>query len=155
MAFDLLRAMTTDSPDAPEGAAPEGSPPLHRVTPYERLGGADAVARLVHAFYDLMDSQDRHAQLRALHSPSLDSARERLIWFLSGWLGGPQLYVERLGHPRLRARHLSVHIAIRERDQWLACMDEAMHQVGCAPELRAQLNLSLFQTADWMRNLEG
>jgi hemoglobin len=70
-------------------------------------------------------------------------------------LGGPQHYIERFGHPRLKARHMPFVIGIRERDQWLACMDQAMGEVGVDAALRARLRESFFQTADWMRNTPG
>ncbi len=121
-------------------------------TPYERLGGDAGVRALVDAFYDRMDLEDAFAGIRKLHAPSLEHARDKLHWFLSGWLGGPQHYVERFGHPRLRARHLPFPIGIRERDQWLPCMDTAMADIGVAEPLRARLNQAFFGTADWMRN---
>ena len=73
----------------------------------------------------------------------------------AGWLGGPDHYVERFGHPRLRMRHMPFSIGILERDQWLACMDQAMRELGVDGELHARLNESFFKTADWMRNRAG
>ena len=108
---------------------------------------------LVERFYDLMDLEPAYAALRAAHGPDLSNARQRLCWFLTGWLGGPQHYVERFGHPRLRARHLPFAIGITERDQWLACMDQAMGETGVDEVLRRRLKDSFFQTADWMRNV--
>jgi len=75
-------------------------------TPYAALGGADGVRRLVDAFYDRMDGDPAFARLRGVHRADLSAAREKLTLYLSGWLGGPNLYIERYGHPRLRARHL-------------------------------------------------
>ena len=121
-------------------------------TPFDRIGGEPAVRSLVERFYDLMDLEPGYAALRAVHAPSLDDARDKLFWFLCGWLGGPQHYIERFGHPRLRARHLPYKVGLIERDQWLACMDQAMIETGVADVLRQQLNQALFQTADWMRN---
>ncbi len=121
-------------------------------TPYEWIGGEDRVKALVERFYDLMDLQAEFARLRQVHGPSLDQARQRTFWFLCGWLGGPQYYTEKFGHPRLRARHLHVPIGIQERDEWLACMDRAMGEVNVPEELRQRLRESFFQTADWMRN---
>ena len=125
------------------------------VTPYAILGGDAGVRALVERFYDLMDLEPVYADVRAVHAATLDHAREKLYLFLSGWLGGPQLYVERHGHPRLRARHLAFPIATRERDQWLACMARALDDTGCPAELRPRLMEAFFQTADWMRNREG
>jgi hemoglobin len=124
-------------------------------TPFARLGGEPAVRTLVERFYDLMDLEPGYAALRATHGSTLDDARQKLFWFLCGWLGGPDHYVERFGHPRLRMRHLPFAIGIRERDQWLACMDQAMGETGVDEALRQRLNQSFFQTADWMRNKGG
>jgi hemoglobin len=121
-------------------------------TLFEWIGGEDKLKALIERFYDLMDLEPAYARLREVHGESLDQARQRTFWFLCGWMGGPQHYTERFGHPRLRARHLHVPIGVRERDQWLACMDQAMGEVGLEQALRSHLQKSFFQTADWMRN---
>jgi hemoglobin len=121
-------------------------------TAYAWLGGDTKVRTLVDRFYDLMDLEPGYAELRAVHGPSLTDARDKLYWFLSGWLGGPNLYIERFGHPRLRARHMPYPIGIKERDQWLACMMQAMNDEQVDPVLAARLHQAFFQTADWMRN---
>jgi hemoglobin len=90
--------------------------------------------------------------LRATHASSLDRAREKLFLFLCGWLGGPQYYIERFGHPRLRSRHLPFAIGQTERDQRVACMDQAMQEEGLQDGLRQRLHDAFVQTADWMRN---
>ena len=122
-------------------------------TPYAWIGGEQKVKALVERFYDLMDLEPGYQALRAAHGTTLEQAREKLFWFLSGWLGGPQHYTDRFGHPRLRMRHMPFRIGIRERDQWLACMDQAMGDVGMDETVRALLRDSFFQTADWMRNV--
>jgi hemoglobin len=124
-------------------------------TPYALLGGDAAVRALVERFYDLMDLEPQYAELRALHAPDLAHAREKLYLFLSGWLGGPSLYIERYGHPMLRRRHLPFPIGTRERDQWMACIEQAMVEQGVAADLRARRREAFFQTADWMRNRPG
>ncbi len=121
-------------------------------TPFEALGGEPAVRQLVDRFYDLMDLEPAFAGLRALHPDVLDSSRDKLHWFLCGWLGGPQLYVEKFGHPRLRARHLPYPIGIAERDQWMACMSQAMRELSIDQAMSLRLTESFFGTADWMRN---
>ena len=121
-------------------------------TAFALIGGETAIHALVERFYDLMDLEAGYKELRAAHGPDLASAREKLNWFLCGWMGGPQHYQERFGHPRLRARHMPFKIGILERDQWLACMDQAMGEVLVPDALRARLNASFFQTADWMVN---
>jgi len=124
-------------------------------TPFEWIGGEPKVEALVERFYDLMDLEPAYAQLRAVHGTSLDNARQRLFWFLCGWLGGPQHYTDRFGHPMLRARHLPFSIGIKERDQWLACMRQAMVETEIDPALALRLGESFAGTADWMRNRAG
>ncbi|MEJ6024223.1 group II truncated hemoglobin [Ramlibacter sp. PS4R-6] len=124
-------------------------------TPFEWIGGEGKVQQLVERFYDLMDLEPAYAELRQAHGTDLVRARQNLFWFLCGWLGGPPHYESRFGHPRLRARHMPFMIRSVERDQWLACMDQAMGEVGIDEQLRARLKESFFQTADWMRNTPG
>ena len=124
-------------------------------TPYEKIGGEDVVQRLVDRFYDLMDQDQGFKGIRDLHAKSLKASREKLFMFLSGWLGGPQLYVEKYGHPRLRQRHLPFAIGESERDQWLTCMTQAMEDVGLEEEMREELKRSFWKTADFMRNQDG
>ena len=119
---------------------------------FDWIGGEAAIRTLVDRFYDLMDLEPGYAALRTTHGATLADARDKLFWFLCGWMGGPQHYVERFGHPRLKARHMPFKIGILERDQWLACMDQAMGEVQVDADLRARLRESFFQTADWMRN---
>ena len=121
-------------------------------TPFEWIGGEDKVHALVTRFYDLMDLEPVYKELRAAHGPSLEDARQKLFWFLCGWLGGPDYYQERFGHPRLRMRHFPFAIGIQERDQWVACMNQAMEETGVPDDLRERLNQSFMGTADWMRN---
>ncbi len=133
--------------DSPEKSAP--------ATPFDWVGGEAQVRALVDRFYDLMDLEPGYRELRAVHGSTLEDARDKLFWFLCGWLGGPSHYTDRFGHPRLRMRHMPFRIGILERDQWLACMDQAMHEVQLDPVLRERLRQSFFQTADWMRNVGG
>ena len=140
--------MSENPADTPAEAAPSA-------TPFERLGGEPGVRALVDRFYDLMDLESAYAGIRALHPPTLDGSRDKLHWFLCGWLGGPNLYIERFGHPRLRARHLPYAIGLAERDQWMACMMQAMDERGVEPALAQRLAEAFFGTADWMRNKGG
>ncbi|MFT4243097.1 MAG: group II truncated hemoglobin [Acidovorax sp.] len=131
------------------------APPTPPATPYDWLGGEAKVRELVDRFYDLMDIEPAYAALRAAHGSTLADARDKLFWFLCGWLGGPDHYQSRFGHPRLRMRHLPFSIGIRERDEWVACMDQAMGETGVHADLRARLRESFMNTADWMRNRGG
>ena len=126
-----------------------GSP----ATAFDWVGGEVAVRQLVDRFYDLMDLEAGYADLRAVHPPTLNGSRDKLHWFLCGWLGGPDHYIERFGHPRLRARHMPYKIGIRERDQWMNCMRQAMLECELDPALRERLDAAFMNTADWMRNV--
>jgi hemoglobin len=121
-------------------------------TPFQWLGGEERVRALTDRFYDLMDLEPAYKELRAAHGNELTQAREKLFMFLCGWLGGPSYYTDQFGHPRLRMRHMPFAIGIKERDQWVACMDQAMAETQVPVELRERLKNSFFQTADWMRN---
>jgi hemoglobin len=122
------------------------------LTLYEALGGEVVLGRLVDRFYAWMDAAPQFAGLRALHPEHLRDSREKLFSFLSGWLGGPDLFAEKYGHPRLRERHLPFVIGVTERDQWVACMMLAMEDIGVEEGLRAKLLVNFFNTADFMRN---
>jgi hemoglobin len=125
---------------------------INSPTLYEIIGGEPALRQLVDRFYDLMQLEPDFAGIHVMHPVPNDSSRDKLFMFLSGWMGGPDLYIERYGHPRLRARHLGYAIGTKERDQWLRAMAWAMEDLGWDDELRVRLMNSFFQTADWMRN---
>jgi hemoglobin len=116
------------------------------------MGGEDAVRRLVERFYQLMDELPEARAIRTLHPEDLGPAKEKLFQFLSGWLGGPPLYTERHGPPRLRQKHLPFPIDAAARDAWMACMSRALEEQVQEPELRAQLTAAFFKTADFLRN---
>lgn len=121
-------------------------------TPYALLGGDSGVRRLVDRFYDLMDTSPEAATIRELHAASLKASREKLYLYLTGWTGGPPTYVEKYGHPRLRARHLPFAISSRERDEWLWCMDRALNEQEMPGDVREFLREKLHGLADHMRN---
>lgn len=123
-------------------------------THFERLGGEPAVRRLVDRFYDLMDELPEARTLRAMHPPALDGSRDKLHWFLVGWLGGPDLYVERFGHPRLRARHMPFSIDDAARDAWMLCMRRALDEQVPDTLFRELLSGTLGRVADHMRNAQ-
>ncbi|NUQ12820.1 MAG: group II truncated hemoglobin [Gemmatimonadaceae bacterium] len=130
----------------------ESPSPALQQTPFDALGGTDGVRRLVDRFYDLMDSAPEAATIRQLHAASLKASREKLTLYLTGWTGGPQLYVERYGHPMLRARHLPFSIGTRERDEWLWCMERALAEHDLPDDVRQFLLSRLRPLADHMRN---
>ncbi|MDP2810780.1 MAG: group II truncated hemoglobin [Rhodocyclaceae bacterium] len=122
------------------------------VTPFARIGGEPGVRRLVKRFYELMDTLPEAYGIRKLHATDLSGAEEKLFMFLCGWLGGPQLYVAKFGHPKLRARHLPFPIGSDEAEQWMLCMRQAMRDVIADEALRVALDKSLNDLAYHMRN---
>lgn len=119
---------------------------------YDLLRGETGVRALVDRFYDLMDSSPEAKDIRALHAASLKQSREKLFMFLSGWSGGPPLYMRKYGHPKLRMRHMPFSIAERERDQWLWCMDRAIDAGNFDPAVAEHLKTRFSEIADFMRN---
>lgn len=123
-----------------------------RVTPYDLIGGADSVRRLVLRFYGLMDVLPEAAACRAIHPEDLGESRQKLFEYFSGWLGGPPLFVERRGPPMLRARHLHAPIGGAEIDGWLACFRQAWRESVDHPGLTQALMPKIEALALHMRN---
>ncbi len=121
-------------------------------TPYDEIGGEPTVRALVTRFYQLMDDLPETYGIRKMHAEDLSGSAEKLFLFLSGWFGGPQLYVERFGPPFLRARHLPFSIGTSERDQWMMCMTQALEETIADNDLRARLHDSFAALANHMRN---
>ena len=119
---------------------------------FSYLGGEQGVYELVEEFYDAMEVLPEAHDILVMHPEPLSSAREKLYLFLVGWFGGPQLYIERYGHPRLRARHLPYKIDSSARDAWMTCMNVALEQKIQDPQVRAQISAAFYKMADFMRN---
>lgn len=134
-----------------ETKAETATPPSQYST-YELVGGEAGVRCLTDRFYALMASVPQFAELRAMHPEDLQGSNDKLFMFLSGWFGGPDLFVQQFGHPMLRARHMPFAIGTVERDQWVACMILAMEDIGLDAALRQKLTENFFNTADFMRN---
>ena len=119
---------------------------------YERIGGEKKVRALVQRFYQIMDATPELQDLRNMHAASLKGSEEKLFMFLSGWMNGPQLFVEKFGHPKLRQRHMPFAIGDKERDQWMQCMTLALQDVVEDEALRKELLAAIGKVADFMRN---
>jgi hemoglobin len=119
---------------------------------YELIGGETGLRALVDHFYDVMDSAPEASKVRAIHPDDLSLSRDKLFMFLSGWSGGPPLYVKAYGDPRLRQRHMPFPIGRAERDEWLWCMDRALEQGGFDAQLIDHLRQKFTQIANSMQN---
>jgi hemoglobin len=124
-------------------------------TAFSRIGGQEAVDALVDAFYRRMDALPEANTIRAMHVEDLDSVAAVLKLYLGEWMGGPKLYSQERGHPRLRMRHMRFPIGPAERDAWMACMTGALEEVVDDEALRVQLAQSFYKLADWVRNDDG
>jgi hemoglobin len=127
------------------------APPTH----YQRIGGETVVRQLVQRFYRIMDELPETYGIRKMHAENLAGAEDKLFKFLSGWMGGPQLFVQEFGQPFLRRRHFPFAIGAAERDQWLLCMRQALDEVVTDPSLREELFAAFTKVADHMRNQPG
>lgn len=125
------------------------------VTPYEALGGEVGIKRLVHRFYELMDELPEAYGVRQMHPASLEGSGESLFEFLSGWFGGPQLYMEKKGHPRLRMRHAPYVVSQVMRDEWMHCMTQAITEQVTDLDFQAWLIGTFAQMADHMINTDS
>ena len=122
------------------------------ITPYEVIGGETAIRTLVERFYYYMDTLPEAKGIRDIHQADLTSAETKLFKYMTGWLGGPNLYIEEYGHPMLRARHLPFAIGESERDQWMLCMNKAIDEVSMDPRLKTSLQTALQDLATHMIN---
>ncbi len=122
---------------------------------FSEIGGQAVVDRLVDTFYHRMDTLPEAKVIRAMHADDLSSVKGVLKRYLGEWLGGPKLYSQERGHPRLRQRHMHFRIGTAERDAWMLCMQGALEDVVENAALRAHLSQSFFKLADWVRNDSG
>lgn len=136
----------------PSDSQGQSNPWGEAATPYEAIGGEAVVRKLVTRFYDHMS--DSFPTLRAMHPPDDAHSREKLYEFLTGWLGGPQLYTAKHGHPRLRARHMPFPIDGAAVKDWLACMGLALDDCGISGQIRGFLESRFNHTAAFMQNRE-
>lgn len=122
------------------------------LTHYQRIGGEAALRQLTRRFYAIMDELPETYSLRKMHAEDLSGSANKLFEFLSGWMGGPQLFIEKYGHPMLRQRHLPFKVGRDERDQWLLCMKLALEETVADATLRCELYDAFVKVADHMRN---
>ncbi len=121
-------------------------------THYQLMGGGDVVLNLVERFYFYMDTLPETEGVRKIHAADLFNAKDKLFKFLSGWLGGPDLFIQEFGHPMLRKRHFPFAIGQSERDQWMVCMNRAMAEIVMDSGLKESLLVSFDQLATHMIN---
>jgi hemoglobin len=124
------------------------------ITLYEAIGGDATIRALVSRFYHLMDTLPEAARCRAIHPASLKGSEDKLYDYLTGYLGGPPVYVEKYGHPRLRSRHFGAEIGPQERDEWFLCFRQAMNETVENPKLREIIWPPIERLGHHMQNRE-
>ena len=120
-------------------------------TPYEVIGGEQAVRRFVERFYDLMDSEAAYDKLRAVHAPDLSAMRSSLAGFLSAWLGGPRDWFEQNPGKCMMSAHGSFDIGPDEAEQWTSAMARALADTGVDEALATRINDAFSRMAGGMR----
>jgi hemoglobin len=142
----IKRLFSKSKPKEPQQA------PTPENTPYQMMGGEQGARALSDRFYDIMATDEYAKPLYDMHPQPLDRIRQVFFEFLSGWLGGPDLFAEKHGHPMLRKRHMPFLIDQDLRDQWMHCMNKALDAEIDNPLLREGLRKSLAQLASHMIN---
>lgn len=120
------------------------------VTPYDLLGGADGVARVVNRFYDLMESDPSFAGLRAMHAPDLTPMRASLAGFLTGWSGGPRTWFDQNPGKCMMSAHGALEIDRDRAAQWCDAMARALADCGVDTVLAGRLNEAFARMAGAM-----
>ncbi|MBT2297640.1 group II truncated hemoglobin [Pseudomonas fluorescens] len=131
------------------------NPTTNPASTYLQLGGEAGVYQLVERFYALMETLSEAQVVRRMHPPSLAGSADSLFKFLSGWFGGPPLFQQERGHPRLRMRHAPFAVSVVERDEWMLCMRRAINEQVSAPTLNSKLQRMFSEMADHMINTDG
>jgi hemoglobin len=98
---------------------------------YSQIGD-EGFTRLIAAFYRQVPQDDVLGPLYP--ADDLAAAEQRLRDFLVYRFGGPERYIARRGHPRLRARHLPFAIDQAARDRWMQLMDKALREAALPAE---------------------
>jgi hemoglobin len=118
----------------------------------DRLGGREAVARLVDAFYGAMDRRADARVLRAMHADDLAETKAVLVMYLVEWLGGARQYSAERGPPRLGRVHRPFAIDAAARIAWMNCMDEALNAECTDAGLRNELLVAFGKLAVHLQN---
>lgn len=123
---------------------------------FEAIGGQEVIDKLVDDFYEIMSTDPVAKDCFATHAgKDIADSAHKLKYFLSGWLGGPQLYLEKFGHPRLRMRHNPFPIGVKEAEQWLYCMKKALQKSTISPEIQQQMYESFVHVAQMLIKNHG
>lgn len=122
---------------------------MEKASLYDRIGGEETLRQLTDKFYDYVFADE---QIARLFKNDKDEIKEKQRLFLTQFLGGPSLYSDVHGHPRLRARHIPHTITEADALAWLTCMDKAITSLEISRELKEELFARFPQSALFMVN---
>lgn len=120
-------------------------------SPYEIIGGLEALRRITDRFYDLMEADPAYAELRALHQTDLAPMRTSLAEFLMGWTGGPRTWFEARPGACMMSMHAKIPVTAATARQWCEAMSRAIAETGVDPTLTARMNEAFSRISQGMR----
>lgn len=106
---------------------------------YKAAGELSGLIKLVDCFYHYMDTLPDAQHIRSMHSDDLTITKQKLAYFLSGWMGGPKLYAEHFKAIPIPSAHKHLPIGVGESDAWLLCMQKAVDAQPYDPEFKMYL----------------
>lgn len=126
---------------------------VDQTTFYERIGGRAGVRLLANRFYDIMQTERSSQSILAMHPKDLTRSRKQLERYLCELMGGPKLFGEAYMSPEwIKRRHKHLEIGFDERDQWVACMSQAVQELEIDKGIKHELNTLFYQVAGYIRN---
>lgn len=128
-----------------------------RASLYDQIGGEAGVRRVVEIFYDIVEQHPEGRELNILHLRGHGVAHSRIeqFNFLSGFLGGPNLYAQKHGHSNVRKMHEHVEINARTRDAWLNCMSLALDRAAVASDAKEAIMTHFRVVANALKNVDA
>ncbi|MEA3404666.1 MAG: group II truncated hemoglobin [Pseudomonadota bacterium] len=120
---------------------------------YQAVGGYDGLVKLVDDFYEVMETLPQAQHIRQMHRDDLSQSREKLVYFLSGWMNGPQIYAEKFGGINIPMAHAHLKVGEAERDAWLQCMQVALDKGDFPQDFKTYLMQQLYRPAERIRQV--
>ncbi len=118
---------------------------------FQAAGGEEGIFALVNTFYDLMRDTPEYREIWDMHPGDKDVSRDKLARFLCAWTGGPRLYREKYGPISIPPAHAHLKIDARLRNNWMACMGEALTERGYPEDFRDYMLEQLAVPAERIR----
>ena len=120
---------------------------------FQAIGRLSGLQSLVETFYRIMGETPEFRPLFDMHPNNLELTIEKLVAFLSGWMGGEKLYAQKFGPISLPQAHAHLIVTDKEKAMWLNCMAAALDELGYPDELKAYLLPKLEFPAERIRQV--